>query len=195
MEMYITAQQIKLFAQFGWIEFEEFFTKERCEALLGSLEKVIKKRLRRGLHEDSQAIYLAGRDLWRKNEELKRLACSKLLSAPAASLSNKQILQLACDQLIPSGYALSPLNMEAHLSFQSLICGCLLALDGEKAGCVRYCHSNRLPLFEGTQLLIAYGSLETVYIHNPQDPSNGALKELGYNFGDRLNAKHHPLCS
>jgi hypothetical protein len=85
--------------------------------------------------------------------------------------------------------------MEAHLSLQGLVSGCLLSLEGEKAGHVRFCHPDRLPLFEKqAQMLIAYGSLQTVYIRNPLDPNNARLKELGYSFGDRLRPKTHPLC-
>ena len=187
MQMHLTAQQLRLYAQCGWIEFEEFLTKEACQELLQEIERILQKR--------KGATYQAGRDLWRESEKLQQTFCSKLFSAAVSTLSGKKPLQLACDQWIPEGIALSPLNMQAHLSMQGLVCGCLLSLEGEKAGRVRFCHPDRLPLFEKQpQLLIAYGSLQTVYIHNPLDPSNTRLKELGYSFGDRLRPKTHPLC-
>jgi len=42
---------------------------------------------------------------------------------------------------------------------------------------------------EPSELLIAYGTLNTVYVQNSNDPSNAYLKQFGYNFGDRIVAK------
>lgn len=194
MQMHITAQQSRLYAQCGWIEFEEFLSKEKCAALSQAIQTLLQKRAQKK-HLTPEALYKIGRDLWRENTDLQQTFCSKLLSGAVSSLCGKKPLQLACDQWIPEGHSMSPLNMQAHLSFQGLVCGCLLMLEGEQAGHVRFCHPDRLPMFEKkAQLLIAYGSLPTVYIHNAADPSNPRLKDLGYNFGDRLLPKTHPLC-
>jgi len=194
MQMHITSQQIRTYAQFGWIEFEEFLSPEQCAAALNEIQTLL---LRRGHHRHLplESTYQAGRDLWRQSQPLQQLLVSRHLSAAAATLSGKQPLQLACDQWIPENYPLSPLNMQAHLSFQGLVCGCLLSFEGELAGRARFCQPDRLPRFEkSSQLLIAYGSLQTIYIHNSADPCNPQLKGLGYQFGDRLLPKTHPLC-
>ncbi len=193
MQTHLTAQQIRHYSQFGWIEFEEFLTKERTAELRSSVQQTLAHRNKKSV-PTPEDYYQIGRDLWRNNSPLKKLFCSKNFSTSVSSLSNKTPLLLACDQWIPEGHTLSPLNMEAHLSFQDLVCGALLALDGEKAGHVRFFHPDRLPPFEECgQILIAYGNLQTVYIHNPKDPSSSQFKELGYNYGDRLNTKIHPL--
>ncbi len=187
MQMHLTAQQLRLYAQCGWIEFEEFLTQKQCQDLLQEIERIFRKR--------GGSTYPMGRDLWQESKKLQQVFCSRLFSDAVSTLSGKKPLQLACDQWIPEETSLSPLNMQAHLSLQGLVCGCLLSLEGEKAGYVRFCHPDRLPLFEKQpQLLIAYGSLQTIYIHNPLDPNNARLKELGYSFGDRLRPKTHPLC-
>jgi hypothetical protein len=194
MQTHLTAQQIRHFAQFGWIEFEEFLPKESCTTFSESIKKTLNRRVKKRW-PTAEELYKAGRDVWRDDASLKKTLCSKNFSSSVSSLSNKTPLLLACDQWIPEGTTLSPLNMEEHLSFQGLICGALLSLDGDKAGHIRFCHPDRLPLFEnGAQLVIAYGNLQTVYIHNPKDPCNSYFKELGYNFGDRLNTTLHPLC-
>lgn len=192
--MHLTAQQIRLYAQCGWIEFEEFLSEAKCKKLLEEIQTALHQRGQKKFFS-AESLYMIGRDLWQDSKELKETFCSKLFSAAASTLAGKKPLQLACDQWIPQEKVLSPLNMEAHLSMQGLVCGCLLSLDGDKAGHVRFCHPDRLPLFEKqAQILIAYGSLQTVYIHNPADPNNSKLKDLGYNFGDRLLPKTHPLC-
>ncbi len=193
MQTHLTAQQIRHFSQFGWIEFEEILPKERCAEFFSSIQKILTRRTKKKWPSDEE-LYRAGRDLWRNEPLLEKVLCSKNFSSSVSALSNKTPLLLACDQWIPEGHILSPLNMEAHLSFQGLVCGALLALDGDKAGHIRFCQPDRLPLFEKcAQLLIAYGNLQTVYIHNPKDPCSSHFKDLGYNFGDRLNGKIHPI--
>lgn len=194
MQMHLTTQQIRLYAQCGWIEFEEFLSKEQCSDLFQDIQRILQKREKRRFLS-TEALYQIGRDLWRDSEKLQKTFCSKHFSQAVSTLSGKKPLQLVCDQWIPEEKTFSPLNMEAHLSMQGLVCGSILVLEGEKAGHVRFCHPNRLPLFEKqAQLLIAYGSMQTIYIHNPADPNNARLKDLGYSFGDKLRPKTHPLC-
>jgi hypothetical protein len=101
---------------------------------------------------------------------------------------------LACDQWVPPKWTLEPLQLSKQLSFQNLIGGCLLILEGPLAGNARFFDPERLPLVAESQIIIAYASINSVYIHNPQDPCNCDLKRYGYSFGDRLNTDFHPLC-
>jgi hypothetical protein len=197
MQTMITVQQIRHFAQFGWIEFEHMLTQEECAQVLKIAQEVLAKRLHVATSSipqcENNALYQNGRDLWRDSTVLKKLFCSQKFSASVSSLTNKQQLLIACDQWIPSGTTFTPLNLEAHLSFQNLVCACLISLEGADLGNVRFLHAERLPLFSNSQLLIAFGTLQTVYVHNALDPCNAALKRLGLEFGDRLTAKLHPL--
>jgi hypothetical protein len=189
MKTSITAHQMGHYATFGWIELEGFLSKQECEAISLAILETVAKRLSSTKDKlprvTSDRLYLAGRDLWRDDPYLKQFFQSKNLLSTASQLTNKQHLVLASDQWIPAGHTLSPLNMSTHLSFQQLICGCLLSLEDGNA---RFMHPDRLPLYPHSQILIAYGTSTSVYVHNLLDPSNHLLKQFGYNFGDRLKS-------
>jgi hypothetical protein len=189
----VTAQQIRHFAEFGWIEFEHFLRDKECAEIGSAIEQTLARRL----HSDkltrfnADRVYAAGRDCWREEPLLKHYFLSQRFAATAATLANKKPLLLACDQWIPFGKILLPQRMNEQLSFQNLVCGILLSLEEGRA---RFLKPERLPLFTTAQHLIAYGSTNTVYIHNPADPSNALLKDFGYSFNDRLKTDHHPIC-
>ncbi|MBF8263620.1 MAG: hypothetical protein HW387_1285 [Parachlamydiales bacterium] len=196
MKTTVTTQQIGHFYQFGWIEFEGFLSVEECAAIQSAIwdtaqNRLGKDKLSRFGHE---RLYLAGRDCWRDSPFLRQHYLSQRFASTAASLSNKQHLLLACDQWIPEGKTLEPLRLNEHVSFQNLACGCLIFFEKEQQGKARFFLPERLPILTGSQLIIAYGSITSVFIHNPQDPNNGYLKQFGYSFGDRIRAQHHPAC-
>ena len=142
-----------------------------------------------------QKLYLHARDCWRNAPLLKHFFCSKRFTSTVGSLINNHSLFLACDQWIPPQTTLEPLNLNHHLSFQNLVCGCLLILEGSQAGSVRFFQPDRLPLTTAeSQMIIAYGHINSVYIYNPADPCNCNLKNYGYSFGDRLREDTHPFC-
>ncbi len=198
MQTMVTSQQVNHFAQFGWIEFEKFLSADECTSIRSAILETVAKRLQTEVKKLSRCpekqLYLSARDCWRDSSLLKQFFCSKRCSSTVASLTNKHSMLLACDQWIPPGIILEPLHLNNHLSYQNLICGCLLILTGELAGSARFFHPDRMPLVAESQIVIAYGSINTVYIHNPTDPSNSELKRFGYSFGDRLNTDFHPLC-
>lgn len=196
MKTTVTARQTGHFFQFGWIEFEGFLSIEESAAIQSALRDAVSRRLG---HEKiarfgHERQYLAGRDCWRDSPVLKQHFLSQRFASTAASLAGKQHLLLACDQWIPEGKIMDPLRLNGHMSFQNLVCGCLLCFEKEHLGRARFFLPERLPLFGGSQLVIAYGSVNSVYIHNPADPNNCVLKQFGYSFGDRISALHHPLC-
>jgi hypothetical protein len=198
MQTIVTSQQTNHFAQFGWIEFEKFLSADECAAIRSAISETVAQRLHIEVKKLSRCpekqLYQTARDCWRSAPQLKHLFCSKRLVSTAASLTNKQSMLLACDQWIPPGITLDPLHLNDHLSYQNLICGALLILEGDLAGHARFFHPDRLPITAASQIIIAYGSIQTVYIHNPMDPCNSDLKRLGYSFGDRLNTDHNPFC-
>ncbi len=194
----ITSQQIRRYIQFGWIEFDQFLSEEEVTQVFNEAKNTLLKRLQPSKSSlstySADALYEKGRDLWRDSALLKNLYCSPRFGETASSLSNKTQIFLTCDQWIPEGKRFSPLQLEAHLSFQNLACGCLLSLEGETRGNVRFLQSERLVPFDKSQLLITFGTLQTVYVYNEHDPHNHALKHLGYSFGDCLSAPLHPPC-
>lgn len=54
-----------------------------------------------------------------------------------------------------------------------------------------------LKLFEASQelqvLLIGFTPIKATYIHKPHNPITHILKQLGYNYGDRLLDRYHPI--
>jgi hypothetical protein len=188
MNLEVTVQQIRHFTQFGWIEFEAFLSTEECLLLLSLAQDVVSRRLGVNIKTASwQRCYASGRDCWRDRSELRKFFHNPRFRIPAEELTGeKSSVLFVCDQWIPAHTSLQPLNLSAHLSLQGLVCGCLCALEGEEQGRVRFFHPERLPLFQTSQFLIAYGTVRTVYIYNPHDPSTAYLKQFGYNFGDRL---------
>jgi hypothetical protein len=204
MQTIVTSQQINHFAQFGWIEFEKFFSEEECAALHSAILGAVAQRLGTDVKKLSrcsdQQLYLNARDCWRNAPLLKQFFCNKRCTFIAGSLTNKQAMLLACDQWIPPKTSLEPLRLNAHMSCQNIACGCLLSLDGAQAGNARFFHPDRLPLFRlrdietESQIAVVYANLNSVYIHNPMDPCNSDLKRYGYSFNDRLKSEYHPFC-
>ena len=199
MQPLITAQQITKFAEFGWIEFEQFLSLSACEKILASVRQALTSRLKikidRLASYEEERVYAQGRDSFRENPELIPLLTRGALPSAASHLTHQRLLFLAFDQWIPKGHAFSPLQLQAHCSFQQLACGCLLILDGENAGNVRFFSPKRFPIApDASQLLIAYATSTSVFVHNTADPLNSALKSFGYNFGDKIKPEHHPLC-
>jgi hypothetical protein len=198
MQTLVTSQQISHFSLFGWIEFEKFLSVEICASIQSAILDIITERLQTDVKKlsryDQKQLYLRGRDIWRNSPMLQQIFCNKRCSATAANLTNKNPLLLAFDQWIPPAASLAPHHLSDHFSFQNLVCGCLLILDGKQAGGARFFQPDRLPLLGDSQILIAYGSSNTVYIHNSQDSLNADLKRYGYSFGDCLNARQNPLC-
>lgn len=195
MKTVVTSQQISHFALFGWIEFEQFLTPDEVASIRSAALSTLAKRLKTDLKKLSRFdLYLQGRDIWRDDSFLKHFFCKERFSSTVCTLTKNQSIILACDQWIPSKKNFDPLHLEDHLSFQNLICGCLLILDGAKEGFARFFSPDRFSIVDETQMLIAFGSPRTVYIRNPKDPSNSLLKNYGYSFGDHLHSERNPLC-
>lgn len=196
MQTSVTIPQISHFFEFGWIEFEGFLSVDECLAIREEIANILKKRL----HTEKLSrfgqdrLYENARDCWRNSTLLEHSHLSQRFTSTVVQLTNKQPILLAADQWVPVGKILEPLHLHDHMSFQSLVCGCTIFLDGDSIGRVRFFHPDRLPLLKDSQLLIAYAGINSVYVRRPLDPSNVFLKQFGYSFGDRIDAKANPLC-
>jgi len=105
-------------------------------------------------------------------------------------LANRFPIRLACDWggFHPTG------TLQAQLSFQGLIGGLILLPDGSGYFVTPTCLLVDLNLnLELDYFLIAYAGHNACYIYNKRDPFTHNLKELGYAFGDNLQAKFHPI--
>jgi hypothetical protein len=128
----VTAQQIRHFSQFGWIEYEEFLSPEECKKIYEHLQSTAFKRLQiRSLAQAStDRLYSAMRDCWRDQPWLKKLFLNQNFLSIAESLTGKKNLILACDQWVPEGKTFSPLILSSHLSFQNLACAAFFSSRG-----------------------------------------------------------------
>ncbi len=213
MRTLITAQQISFFAQNGYIEFEgvSFDPDQIFASARSALEARAKSTLSR---TPSDRLYMLGRDLWREQSVLETLLLRQL--APIALNLVAKPLRLGCDQWIPSGYPWKKAAPFKELfSIQGLALGVVLC--SEEISSPTQAPLGLLPLpknpssilFFKPELLIdwpslvkipsldlyfaAYAHLNAVYIHNPNDPSGNALKQMGYHFGDPLKNDAHPI--
>jgi hypothetical protein len=125
-----------------------------------------------------------GRDLWRTNEAVAKLTCSRKLARIVVQLLKRRPIRLAFDQLMTGGSG----TLEEISSVQGLECGLLIQPSGDG---VFFKPDHPMEFSEG--LLIAYAGLRAVYAHNSKDPYTNLWKRLGINFGDRLEEPEFPI--
>lgn len=199
MRTSITSQQAAFFTQNGYIELAGInFDPEEVFSTARSV---------------SHGAY--GRDLWRRDESLRRLTLRKL--APSISQLVTKPVRLACDQWMASFPLDKACRASEFLSIQGLVLIALFtankvpsplrrasavgippfAQDPESVLFVKPNIVLDWPLLTKTPVdlyLVAYALPNTtVYIHNPKDPATHFLKEFGYEFGDVLTESTHPL--
>jgi hypothetical protein len=168
-------------------------------------------------------LFRIGRDLWRASDAIKSTVVSKKLAEIASELLEIKPLRMGYDQLIvaPNAYAeplfSQPQTLEEISSIQGILGGVMLCLKGRglteeetiptftndlfsnKAGSGVFFRAdtiidfNQLTNHLGQRyLLVVYTHAVSVYIHS-SDPNAHFLKQFGYNFGDKLNDKLHPI--
>ncbi|MGE3954220.1 MAG: hypothetical protein AB7F31_03355 [Parachlamydiales bacterium] len=126
-----------------------------------------------------------GRDLWRGDEAIALLVKSKKLAEVATQLIAVRPLRLLYDQRIT---LLEGATLEEMSAFQGVVGGWHLDPNG-----VATFFSKTAPLNLGPGLLVVYGTAGAVYTRNGRDPYRSTLRTLGYDYGDRLNERTHPL--
>lgn len=168
----------------------------------------------------SPLSFAKGRDLWRHHEAIRRVVLSKKYGSIAAQLFREKQLRIAYDQAFETdqlspGLFESPTNLKQMSCFQGLVGGLIIRLsEGEsvpsddetlcpvpeqKGSGIFFSYKTALDLNPLIQLpsqlffLIAYGPVNTLYIHNPKDPNLNLLKKEGFVFGERLRDDRHPV--
>lgn len=203
------------------IEFQEFFTAEQIQLVRGQLQIVLSQRLKeKGITFDkasAEELYMAGRDVWRSNNDLRKFVTQSKLADIAADLTEERQIRLGYDQYLPSPphHKLSDsayqklLNLELTLDsascIQGILCGAMIALEDasetkalifpQRAGNVVYFDAAApLAFSQGSEaLMIVYTRHKALYILQPNDPQTHALKKQGYVFGDGLKDKLNPI--
>jgi hypothetical protein len=141
------------FQKHGWIEFEGFISDEQLALTNQAIDQVLEERLkvssgRLGLLS-SEKFFLEGRDLWRSNQTLRKLAAQPRFVEISSELIEKKPLRLGYDQLLPghvktefseptqqvySRFLEQTANLEDVSCLKGVVCGLILSLGGNQGG-------------------------------------------------------------
>lgn len=181
MKFAISQDQRDFFRKNGWISFSDLLDSKELDSLKAGIEVALKPAPRKSLFQQ-------GRDLWRKDERIKKIVQSRRLVDFAFELVQKKPIRLAFDQWIPANSK----EINEHSSINNLLGIFIISLaDGSGSF---YLPSTPLPSFENDPcLMIAYCDKYSQYLYEEADPQVHFLKSLGYVFGDRLNDQLHPI--
>jgi hypothetical protein len=154
MKVAIAKEHRDFFQKQGVIEFQDFLSLEQVEAFNQAINQALLSKINvspeKWRHLSSEQVFINGRDLWRSNEELRKLISQPRLAAIASELIQKKPLRLGYDQLFPARHPTSITNatsvygkfihqtvtLEEISCLTGVLCGlmiCLSAPDSEKA--------------------------------------------------------------
>ena len=229
MKFSVSNEQRSFFHLQGAIEFEGLLDNEETEMLQRSIQDEIAARLSLSPSElgklRSDELYVAGRDLWRSSQEIKKIISHRRFGEMASQLVNAKLLRLGYDQYFPPPepatalqkiyqQLLSPSRtLHSYGSIQGVLCGLMLCISGTRTS-----DRNHLEVFSSvpgngvffrpsltidfTDLLnhagqdyylFVYASARSVYTLNREDHHSRDWVNLGYDFGDKLSDKWHPI--
>jgi hypothetical protein len=108
MKFAIAKEHRDFFQKKGMIEFEELLPTDQLALLNRTIDEALSNRLDKPQEhmkmQLSEALFLEGRDLWRSNEQLRKLVCQPRLAQIASELIEKKALRLGYTQFFPSNY-------------------------------------------------------------------------------------------
>jgi hypothetical protein len=151
MKFAVANEHREYFQQNKVIEFEGLLTSEQLNQLNVGIDAALSKRLAEPLHKihtlSADKLFLAGRDLWRDNNAVKKLVTNSLLGQIAAELMQEDPIRLGYDQYLPVPSAMSHLHksgdkyqvllgktssLEEVSCLQGVRCGLILCLKDAK---------------------------------------------------------------
>lgn len=217
MKFALASEHRDFFRKNKLIEFDDVLDEEQLQALQASIDAIMAARLKvakKFLEQMPIDFFHSGRDLWRDSDIGRKIALSRYLADVAAELIEQKPLRIAYDQLIVAGddpYLPSKTLIEMSC-MQGILGGLMLCLkEGEnndkqislfsnKAGSGVFFAADvvvdfhELSKHSGQRyLMIVYTHSTSVYAPNFSDPNVHYLKQFGYNFGDKLSERWHPL--
>ncbi len=188
MKISVDPKQREVYLEEGALLLEEMLTSDQQEALLSAVESI----------ESA-----TGRDLWRKNGKLMKMAPLRPVVHVASQLLGDKLVRLGYDQYLPKLEGAYAAWIEGTASLRDLgpywgeICAVLLPLTGK--GDALYVRPEwKLKLSDWVDAgkphyLILYSTLKAQYILNKKDPAAAEMGRLGYNNGDRLREEVNPI--
>jgi hypothetical protein len=76
MKLALEGQQQEYYRRFGFLEFEGLVTQRQVQELNSAIDVVLSKRLGKNpatlAEQPEAALFMAGRDLWRDSDEIKK---------------------------------------------------------------------------------------------------------------------------
>lgn len=221
MRFAITADHREFFTKNHYIEFEAMLSSDQIASLKKQIEETIAKRLRisseKLKEKTAPEIYQTGYDLWRDNEEIKKIAQKQAFASIASELMQVIPLRYGFDQYFATFQcnAASPYDVPSSLQdiscISSLAGGLILPLQDLpfpptffpmplKAGHGLFISPVfALPwpqLFSTCDLyffLITYATERSFFRPDSHDPHAASLKKLGYAYNDPLKNSIHPI--
>ncbi len=224
MKFTIVAEQKTFLSRKGYLELEPLFSEEELTAASVATDAALKKEIKNPkeyfVDKRPDELFLLGRDLWRKEAAIEKLALNKPLARIAGALFDEKTVRIGYTQAFRTQKTTgkSPLKTPTTLQkvscIQGVVCGLVIRLtDGpvakaadffspypEKKGDMTF-FTPDLPITfdpffqiqDQSLLLIVYCLPSSVYILEMDDPHTHQLKKEGYVFGDRLKNETHPL--
>lgn len=153
MKFAISRDHRQFFEQRHAIEFEGLFEASQLEQLVNAINSAVAQRLNLRVtrldKQSPQALFMAGRDLWRTNAAIKKIVANPRLAEIAAKLTGQRMMRLGYDQFFPSpvlaafpvekGSAYDhilhkPSSLDELSPLQGVACGLMLCLTTGKGG-------------------------------------------------------------
>jgi hypothetical protein len=221
MRFAITADHREFFTKNRYIEFEEILPNDQVALLKKNAEETIAKRLRitpeKLKEKNAPELYSAGYDLWRDNEEIKKISHKQAFSSLASELMQAIPLRYGFDQYFATYQCSATSPYDVPYSLQDISCihplagGLLLPLQDLSSPPTFF----PMPLKIGNGLfisptfalpwphlfstcglcffLIGYAAEKASFCADSHDPHAVSLKKLGYVFNDPLKDAIHPI--
>lgn len=219
MKFSLSKEHRYFFQEKGYIQFEEYLSKERLEALEKSLGDAL-SRLK--LTESLDKQYQLGRDLWRKDEEMCKWVAFHRFAELVGDVIGVHTLRLGFDQFFPGITSQLSKDFDKSASLESISClkgiagAIIIAIDTTfeepslestegidpfpyKAGSVSIVGPQTVINWRSISkhhdqrfYMIVYAGKNGMYQLEPADPHTHDWKQLGYIFNEKLIEKHHP---
>lgn len=152
IKLAIAKEHRQYFEKHQFLELEGILSESQANLLRRDIRGAMSKYVSLNKQVEAENFFAAGRDLWRKNKSVAKVAKEKTLAAIAAELMRVKFLRLAYDQYLPafpeetnslaksfsdadSGYVcfLQKKNTLQELScIQGLVCGLIICLSSSQ---------------------------------------------------------------
>ena len=188
MKISVDSKQREVYLEDGALLLEDILSSKDQEIILYTAD---------GLNDP------LGRDLWRKNETMKKMAGSRPIVNVVSQLFGQKLIRLGFDQYLPkiegiySDWIQGESSLRDISSYRGEVCAVLISLTGQgNALFIKPEWKLELAKWVDVTLphyLVLYTTLKAQYVLNKRDPASAFMGRLGYVNGDRLNEELNPI--